>query len=128
MPRTPRSIDVPGASHNAPIPAAARVGNLLCTSAVSGKDPATGQLPADVVAQVGHTFANLRAVLQAGGASLDDVVKFSVTIKDNAVREHLNAAWLACFPDPHDRPARHIVVQDLQHGMWLQIEVMAFVQ
>lgn len=128
MPRTPRSIDVPGASHNAPIPAAARVGNLLCTSAVSGKDPTTGQLPADVVAQVGHTFANLRAVLQAGGASLDDVVKFSVAIKDNTVREHLNAAWLACFPDPHDRPARHIVVQDLQHGMWLQIEVMAFVQ
>ncbi|MDO9482994.1 MAG: RidA family protein [Hydrogenophaga sp.] len=128
MPRTPRSIDVPGASHNAPIPAAARVGQLLCTSAVSGKDPATGQLPADALTQVGNTFANLRAVLQAGGASLDDVVKFSVTIKDNAVREHLNAVWLACFPDPHDRPARHIVVQDLQHGMWLQIEVMAFVQ
>jgi 2-iminobutanoate/2-iminopropanoate deaminase len=128
MPRTPRSIDVPGASHNAPIPAAARVGNLLCTSAVSGKDPATGQLPPDAPAQVSHTFKNLQAVLQAGGASLDDVVKFSVAIKDNSVREHLNAAWLACFPDPHDRPARHIVVQDLQHGMWLQIEVMAFVQ
>lgn len=128
MPRTPRSIDVPGASHNAPIPAAARVGNLLCTSAVSGKDPATGQLPTDAPSQVRNTWENLRAVLRAGGASLDDVVKFSVTIKDNSVREHLNAAWLACFPDPHDRPARHIVVQDLQHGMWLQIEVMAFVQ
>jgi 2-iminobutanoate/2-iminopropanoate deaminase len=128
MSQPPRSIDVPGASHNAPIPAAARVGSLLCTSAVSGKDVATGQLPADVATQVRHTFANLRAVLQAGGASLDDVAKFSVTIKDNSVREPLNAEWLACFPDPHNRPARHIVVQDLQHGMWLQIEVMAFVQ
>jgi 2-iminobutanoate/2-iminopropanoate deaminase len=128
MSRPPRSIDVPGASHNAPIPAAARVGHLLCTSAVSGKDAATGQLPADAAAQVHHAFANLRAVLHAGGASLDDVAKFSVTIKDNSVREPLNAEWLACFPDPHDRPARHIVVQDLQHGMWLQIEVMAFVQ
>jgi len=128
MSRNPRSIDVLGASHNAPIPAAARVGNLLCTSAVSGKDAATGQLPADAPIQVRNTFSNLQAVLQAGGASLDDVAKFSVAIKDNTVREHLNAAWLACFPDPHDRPARHIVVQDLQHGMWLQIEVMAFVQ
>lgn len=127
MPRPPRSIDVPGASHNAPIPAAARVGPLLCTSAVSGKDAATGQLPADAATQVSHTFANLRTVLQAGGASLDDVAKFSVTIKDNSVREPLNAEWLSCFPDPHDRPARHIVVQDLQHGLWLQIEVMAFV-
>ncbi len=127
MSRPPRSIDVPGASHNAPIPAAARVGPLLCTSAVAGKDPATGALPADVADQVRHAFANLKAVLDAGGASLQDVVKFSVSIKDNAVREPLNAEWLACFPDPHDRPARHIVLQDLQHGMWLQIEAMAFV-
>lgn len=127
MSRPARSIDVPGASHNAPIPAAARVGPLLCTSAVSGKDPATGALPADVASQVRHAFANLKAVLDAGGASLQDVVKFSVSIKDNAVREPLNAEWLACFPDSHDRPARHILVQDLQHGMWLQIEAMAFV-
>jgi 2-iminobutanoate/2-iminopropanoate deaminase len=125
MTRPPRSIDVPGASHKAPIPAAARVGNLICTSAISGKDPASGELPADAGTQARNTFANLRAVLQAGGASLDDVVKLAVTIKDNAVREAVNAEWHACFPDPHDRPARHIVVQDLQHGMWLQVEAMA---
>jgi 2-iminobutanoate/2-iminopropanoate deaminase len=127
MPRPPRSIDVPGASHNAPIPAAARVGGLLCTSAVSGKDAATGALPADAASQVRHCFANLKAVLAAGGASLDDVAKFNVALKDNTVREAFNAEWLACFPDPHDRPARHIVLQDLQHGMWLQVEVLAFV-
>jgi 2-iminobutanoate/2-iminopropanoate deaminase len=125
MTRPPRSIDIPGASHKAPIPAAARVGNVICTSAVSGKDPATGELPADLTAQARNTFANLRAVLAAGGGTLADVVKLGVTIKDNAVREAVNAEWLACFPDPHDRPARHIVVQDLQHGMWLQVEAMA---
>ena len=38
------------------------------------------------------------------------------------------AEWLACFPDPDDRPARHIVVHDLQHGMWLQLEVIAVIQ
>jgi 2-iminobutanoate/2-iminopropanoate deaminase len=48
-----------------------------------------------------------------------------VTVRDNAVREAVNAEWLACFPDPQDRPARHIVVQDLQHGMWLQLEAIA---
>ena len=127
MSRPPRSIDVAGASHKAPIPAAARVGPILCTSAVSGKDPVTGELPADIASQARNTFANLRAVLAAGGASMDDVVKFSVTITDNAVREAVNAEWLAAFPDPHDRPARHIVVADLQHGMRLQIEVMAVI-
>lgn len=128
MTRTPRSIDLPGASHKAPIPAAARVANVICTSAVAGKDPASGELPADIAAQARNAFANLRAVLQAGGGSLQEVVKLSVTIKDNAVREAVNAEWLACFPDAHDRPARHIVVHDLQHGMWLQLEAMAVLQ
>jgi 2-iminobutanoate/2-iminopropanoate deaminase len=127
MTRPPRSIHAPGASHNAPIPAAARVGNILCTSAVSGKDPITGELPADITQQARNTFINLRAVLAAGGASMQDVVKFSVTILDNRVREAVNAEWIAAFPDPHDRPARHIVVADLQHGMQLQIEVIAVI-
>ena len=127
MTRPPRSIEVPGASHKAPVPAAARVANVLCTSAVSGKDPASGALPEDAQAQAANAFANLRAVLEAGGASLDDLVKLSVTIRDNAVRDAVNAQWLAAFPDPHDRPARHIVVQDLQHGMWLQLEAMAVI-
>ena len=127
MTRPPRSIHVAGASHKAPIPAAARVGAILCTSAVSGKDPVSGELPADIASQARNTFANLRAVLAAGGASMDDVVKFSVTISDNAVREAVNAEWLAAFPDAHDRPARHIVVADLQHGMQLQIEAMAVI-
>ena len=125
MTRPPRSINVSGASHKAPIPAAARVANVICTSAVSGKDPASGELPADLSAQARNTFANLRAVLEAGGGTLLDVVNLGVVIKDNAVREAVNAEWLASFPDPQDRPARHIVVQDLQHGMWLQVEAMA---
>jgi 2-iminobutanoate/2-iminopropanoate deaminase len=128
MAHPPRSIDVPGASHKAPIPAAARVGQLLCTSAVSGKDPATGQLPPGAAEQARLAFANLRAVLQAGGASMDQVVKFSVTLHDDSVRDAINAEWLAAFPDPHDRPARHITVHPLQHGMLLQLEVMAVVQ
>lgn len=125
MTRPPRSIDVPGASHNAPIPAAARVGKILCTSAIAGKDASGHELPADAGAQARNAFANLRAVLAAGGAGLQHVVKLSIAIKAEPVRAAVNAEWLACFPDPHDRPARHITVQDLQHGMWLQIEAIA---
>ena len=126
--RPPRSINLPGASHNAPIPAGARVGNILCSSAIPGKDPVTGQLPPGAAAQVSNAFTNLNALLAAGGATLSDVVKLSITIKDNAVRDAINTEWLTCFPDPHDRPARHIVLHDLQHGMWLQLEVMAIIQ
>ena len=65
-----RSIDMPGASHNAPIPAAARVGQILCSSAISGKDAATGQLSPDPVEQTRHAFANLKATAATLGVLL----------------------------------------------------------
>jgi len=122
-----RSLDVPGAGHNAPIPLGARVGPLICSSGISGKDPATGQLPTDATAQVRLAFANMDALLAAGGATLAHVAKLHITVNDNSVRDAINAEWLARFPDPQDRPARHIVVHELQHGMVLQLEVTAFV-
>lgn len=127
MTASSRSLHVPGAGHNAPIPLGARVGPLICSSGISGKDPATGQLPADAAMQVRLAFANMDALLTAGGATLAHVAKLHITVHDNAVRDAINAEWLARFPDPQDRPARHIVQQGLQHGMALQIEVTAFV-
>ena len=123
----PRSINVPGVAHNAPIPTGARVANVLCSSAIAGKHPATGRLASDPVDQARLAFDNLKLFLDAGGATLADVVKLTVYVKDDSVREHINAHWLACWPDPAQRPARHIVVHDLQHGMALQLETLAVV-
>lgn len=125
MTRPPRSLDVPGLAHNAPIPTGARVGNVICSSAISGKDAATGELPPGAATQATHAFRNLASVLAAGGGTLADVVKLTVYVKDNSAREAVNTEWLKCFPDPEDRPARHIVVHDLQHGMLLQLECLA---
>jgi len=125
MTHPPRSLDVPGLSHNAPIPVGARVGNLICSSAIAGKDPVSGLLPGDAAAQAALAFSNMRTLLELGGGSFADVAKLTVYVKDNSVREAVNDEWLACFPNPHDRPARHILVQDLQHGMWLQLECIA---
>lgn len=128
MSRIRRSIELPGLSHAAPIPPAARVGNVLCSSGIAGKDPVSGELPADAAAQARNAFAAMRQLLEAGGASLDDVVKLTVYAKDDSVRGAINAEWLAAFPDPHDRPARHILVYGLQHGMLLQLEFIAVIQ
>ena len=123
-----RSLEVPGLAHNAPIPLGAKVGNLICSSGIGGKDPATGQLPTDAASQARLAFDNMQRLLDAGGATLADVAKLTVYAKDNSVREAINTEWLRCFPDPADRPARHIVIQDLQHGMWLQLEFIALLQ
>ncbi|RQH06395.1 RidA family protein [Paraburkholderia dinghuensis] len=123
----PRSIDVPGLAHNAPIPVGARVANVLCSSAIAGKDPATGKLAAVPADQARLAFDNLKHFLDAGGATLADVVKLTIYVKDDSVREYINAHWLAFWPDPAQRPARHIVVHDLQHGMALQLETLAVI-
>ena len=128
-PRRPRSIEVEGVTHGAaPIPMGARVGNMLFSSGLMGKDPATDKLPADGPTQAKFLFQNLRTLLRNGGATLDDVAHVTAFVKDNGQREALNAEWLACFPDPHDRPARHTQVADLQGGMLMQLEIVAVVQ
>jgi 2-iminobutanoate/2-iminopropanoate deaminase len=118
---------VPALAHNAPIPAAARVGPLVCTSAINGKDAATGSLPPDGPTQVRNAFANLRTVLHAAGAELRHVAKLAITLQDDSLRGAINAEWNACFPQAHDRPARHISAASLQHGMLIQLEATAFV-
>ncbi len=128
-----RSLHVPGLGHGkTPIPMGARVGNLLCSSGINGADAATGKLPEDPLTQVKHAFANLQSLLTAGGATLRDVVKLTVYLKDGpnqkAMREAINIEWLACFPHEDDRPARHILIYELQNGMALQLEVTAMVQ
>jgi 2-iminobutanoate/2-iminopropanoate deaminase len=106
----------------------ARVGNVIYSSGMAGIDPATGKLADGAAAQARFAFQHVRTLLAAGGATLDDVVRMTVYLKDPAAREPLNAEWLQCFPDPHDRPARHVLNYDLQHGMLLQLEVVAVLQ
>jgi 2-iminobutanoate/2-iminopropanoate deaminase len=121
-----RSLQVANVGHKAPIPLGARVGPLICSSGIAGKDPATGALPGDGPTQVANAFVNLEALLAAGGAGLEHVAKLVVTLADDGLREAVNVHWLACFPDADDRPARHVVVQPLGHGMQVQLEVLAW--
>lgn len=126
--KKPRSIEIPGVTHgSAPIPIGARVGNTIYSSGIPGVDPQTGKPASDAAAQARLAFAHMRTFLDAAGAGLDDVVRMTVYLKDPSAREHVNAEWIACFPDPHDRPARHTLEYALQHGMLLQIEVVAVV-
>lgn len=122
-----RSISIPGFGHRAPIPGAARVGNLLFSSAISGIEPKTGQ-PADSPArQVELVFAHLQSLVDTAGTSLAHIGKMVVYVRDNAVRELINEAWLHHFPDPDDRPARHIQLAELPGPLHLQVEVIAII-
>ena len=123
-----RSIEVPGLEHTHPIPNACRVGPILMTGGVYGKDPRTGKLAPEIVGQCALMFANIRRVLEAGGATPEDIVKINVWMKNRDDRDHLNREWLAMFPDPHSRPARHTFKDDDQpYGALISCEVIAVI-
>ncbi|MBV8508025.1 MAG: RidA family protein, partial [Alphaproteobacteria bacterium] len=66
-----RSIDVTGAKHVNPIPSASRRGPFVVSGAISGTDPATGKVPADLDEQCRLMFENVRRVMAAAGGSPD---------------------------------------------------------
>jgi 2-iminobutanoate/2-iminopropanoate deaminase len=121
-----QSFEIHPVKHNAPIPMAARVGNIVYTSGIMGADPETGQIPDSLDEQAVNCFRNLRNVLAKAGATPDDVVKVSVFIKSNNNRQAINPAWLEMFPDENSRPARHQTVVDTLN-FDIQIEAMAVV-
>ena len=127
MTKPKRSIHLEGIVHNAPIPMAARVGNMVFSSGIMGVDPATGKLPADGVEEVKHAFANAKAILVKAGATPSNVGHMKVYLKDPSLREPINQEWIALFPDPQDRPARHTLQWDLPSGMRLQLELTAVI-
>ena len=93
-----------------------------------GSPLAGRELPADASEQVRYAFLNMDALLHASGADLGDVGRVTVFLANLALREHVNREWLARFPDPKNRPARHTLVEDLRGGMQVQLEVIAVVR
>jgi 2-iminobutanoate/2-iminopropanoate deaminase len=123
-----RSIDVPGAKHVNPIPSASRRGPFVVSGAISGADPQSGKVPDGLDEQCRLMFDNVRRVMAAAGGSPDDIVKMTVWITDRSLREIMNRHWVAMFPDPQSRPARHTLnSRDFTPPMQIQCDLMAVI-
>jgi 2-iminobutanoate/2-iminopropanoate deaminase len=102
-----RSIQIDGLSHLTAIPVASRVGPLVMSSVIVAFDPGTRNVPATIEQQLANIFTHVDAMLNAAGATWDDVVKMNFWLADVADRPAVEAPWLARFPDESSRPARH---------------------
>ncbi len=123
-----RSIEVGGVRHVNPIPSASRKGPFVVSGAISGADPATRKVPAELDAQCHQMFANVRQVMSAAGGTPDDIIKMTVWIADRSLRETMNRHWVEMFPDPHSRPARHTIAQpDFTPPMQIQCDLLAVI-
>jgi 2-iminobutanoate/2-iminopropanoate deaminase len=108
-----------------PYSQAVRAGQLLFVSGQVPLDPATGRIvDGDIAAQTRRVFANLGAVLAAGGRSFADVVRTTVFLADMNDFAAVNAVYGEYFAEPY--PARATVeVARLPKDARVEIDVIA---
>jgi len=108
-----------------PYSQAVKVGGFVFTSGQIALDPLTGALVGgDIVKQAEQVFANLAAVLEAAGTSLERAVKLTVFITDMAQFGKVNEVYARHFSEPF--PARSTIqVAALPKGASIEIEVTA---
>ena len=101
---------------------AVRVGDTVYLSGQVPFDPVTMQLvDGDIGAQVERVFENLKAVAEAAGGSLAQVVKMNVYLTDMAHFSKVNEIMAVYCTEPY--PARAAVgVAQLPRGAQVEIE------
>ena len=102
---------------------AVRCGDTVYLSGQIGLDPATGQLVDGIDSQIQRVFGNLKAVADAAGASLGDVVKLTVYLTDLANFARVNETMARFFSQPY--PARAVVgVASLPRGALIEADAI----
>jgi 2-iminobutanoate/2-iminopropanoate deaminase len=105
---------------------AVRFGELLFVSGQIAIDPATGAMVDESIeAETRQVMQNLKAILQAAGASFEQVLKASVFVKDMNHYARINAVYAEYF-DEATAPARELVeVANLPKFVRVEISVIA---
>ncbi|MCI5604925.1 MAG: RidA family protein [Clostridia bacterium] len=98
-------------------------GNLLFTSGQIPINPETGEIPNGVEAQARQALTNVKNLIEASGASIDNVIKTSVFIKDMNDFAKINEIYAEFFTEPY--PARSCVeVARLPKDVLLEVETI----
>ena len=95
-------------SHLGPVPQAVEAGGWIHVSALFGADPRERAIPEDARAEAEQLFANLTAILAAGGAGPTDVVRVGIVMRNlQRDRPVFNEVWTQWFGE--HRPARSAI-------------------
>ncbi|HZX30739.1 MAG TPA: RidA family protein [Rhodocyclaceae bacterium] len=102
---------------------AVKVGDTVYMSGQIGLDPVSMQLVDGIDAQIVRVFENLKAVAEAAGGSLADVVKLNVFLTDLANFAKVNETMAKYFSEPF--PARAAVgVKELPRGALVEADAV----
>lgn len=110
-----------------PYSQAVKVGDLLFTAGQIPLDPATGKMiEGDITAQAERVMENLKAVLEAAGSSMDNVVKTTVFLADLGDYAAMNEVYGRYVQNsPPARSAFQVAALPL--GAKLEVEMVALV-
>ena len=87
-------------------------------------DPATGEFPVGIKAQTRQSLTNAKAILEAAGLSMKNVVKTTVLLADIADFGAMNEVYSEFFSEPF--PARSaFAVKSVPKGALVEIECIA---
>ncbi|HWP58940.1 MAG TPA: RidA family protein [Candidatus Acidoferrales bacterium] len=108
-----------------PYEQAIKINGFIYTAGQIGLDPKTGKLvEGGIAAEARQVLENLKAVLEAAGSSMDQVVKATVFLKnmnDFAIVNEIYEEYLG-----HARPARSTVaVAELPRGALIEVDLVA---
>jgi len=107
-----------------PYSPAVRAGNLVFVSGQVPRDPRTGELAGtDFDSQARKVLANVREVLAAAGASLDDVVSVIVYLTNVDDWARFNEIYQTTFRPPY--PSRTAVGVNLR-GILVEVSAIAY--
>ena len=106
---------------------AVKAGPQVLISGIAGIDPGTGSLAGGTIQdQARQALANCQAVLQAAGASLDDVTEVGVLLTNPADFAGLNEEYARWFPS--GPPTRYVAKLGVDlPGLLVSIRMTAFI-
>jgi 2-iminobutanoate/2-iminopropanoate deaminase len=108
-----------------PYSQAVKANGFIFTAGQVAFDPGTGQIvEGDVARQTSRVLDNLKAILEAGGSSLDQAVKATVYLKDMSDFVAMNEVYARYFPN--NPPSRSTVeAARLPRDVRVEIDLIA---
>jgi 2-iminobutanoate/2-iminopropanoate deaminase len=101
-----------------------KVGDFVFVAGQGSIDPTTQKIIGETIEeQTTRTIENIKAILEASGATLADVVKATVHLSDLNLFARFNTVYSSYFPDP--KPVRTTVGSQLP-GILVEIDVIAY--
>jgi 2-iminobutanoate/2-iminopropanoate deaminase len=102
-----------------------RIGGVVAAAGQVGSTP-DGTVVEGVGPQTRQALANIAKVLEASGASMDDVITVRVFLTDTSQFDEMNQVYADAFQAPY--PTRTTVYVGLPEGLLVEIDALAVIE